>query len=181
MLSKKLIYLIIVILLCINFKTITSYASSTPLKVRNLDQIEVAVKQGAKYKLPDYLLLSIDTTNKKLKVTWDTKKIDTKKEKKLVTYGIIEGHKKKFKLTINVVIWIKSINDIKQYINRNSVYQYKRYGAINAEFSNGVHKKVPVEWSIGPTKLISGHLDYVSYYGTVEGYKRKIKMMVYFR
>lgn len=81
----------------------------------------------------------------------------------------------------NKVASIKSIKDIKQDFCSNSVYIYKKYGTINAEFSDGSHKKVPIIWSIGPDKLNKGHIVYLTYYGSVKGYNRKVKLTVIFK
>ena len=180
MIKNKIIKFIVFVLILCNFLEIKSNADTDILNINNKGIINITIKQNCNYILPNYVLYKDKGKNKRSKILWNIKLISTSKLGKKTVYGNIEDSPKKVTLIANVVKWILPIKDIEENVSSLTTFALKIRDTIEVTYSDGSKGKVPIIWETGPSKYYNNKLYYNTYFGTVKGYNKKVKLTVFF-
>lgn len=168
---KKSISILLVAMFLFLFNiNATTYAAVT---IKNVDPINVTVKQGEKYTLPKTVTATYSNkTQKAVSVTWNPSSINTSKVGVYTFKGSIKGYSKKAVLKLTVVAYISSISNINVTIKQGEKYTLPN--TISATYSDKSKKNVAVTWNAKSidTKTI-GNFTYI---GTVAGYSKKVTL-----
>ena len=157
--------------------TLNAHAITKLPKIKSISMPVVTVSQSTKYKLPLKLTATLTSNTKKtVAVQWDKKQAyaNTEITGTSYYYGTVSGYTKQIRLTLKILPYIVSIEDINLELKQSEIYTMPVF--VTVKYSNKSYKELPIHWE--STTINTNKVGTHKVLGKVQGYSNKITMNV---
>lgn len=144
-------------------------------KILEIKDINISINENEKFIFPKTVKAKMSNgKEKKVKIVWDHKEVDTSKKGKYTFEGTVEGYDKKVKLNLQVkeLEKIKLLENITVQLEQNDPYNMPK--TITAIMNTGDKKEVIVKWN---SVLDTSKIGVFVIEGIVEGFEVKAKLI----